>query len=598
MKQVQFTFQNENSLEAELRKLRQWNRSNFCSSLLIQVYTEILDRTMIERVCARIRAQLPDAVVVGCSSNGNILNGDFSGGSFAVVCTLFEYPSTRVEALQYSLTADTQTEVAGKLCAEVSRRPWVKGVGMLVTIRGMSVTALCQGLSALPEEIQVFGGGAFCEDLERNDACVFSSAGGYQEKGIVFLLLGGEEFHIKSIFVTGWKPLGLSLDVTAADGALLQELNGRPAYETYYKYLHIKNDENFFYNTLEFPFLYHDNGIDILRAPTASNPDGSLTMTADISKGVRARIAYGDPWTILDSVWQQGNELLQFAPECILVFSCAARRTFWGNAEVGKETEPYQIVAPTSGFYTSGEFLRTHGLVNQHNVTQVIAAMREGGARPCPEREIRMTDHGFEGKVSIINRMATFIKATTEELAEANSKLAEANRRLNVMAVTDALTGIGNKAAYNDRMKELNEKIQTGEAAFSVAIFDINGLKAINDNSGHENGDLAIVDAAKLLIEVFGGEDLYRIGGDEFVVVLEHGSPEEIARLFGRLELRLAEENRTEKAYQAALSLSKGYAPLLPGVDTAYREVFRRADESMYRDKVEYYKTHDRRRRH
>ena len=596
MKQFQFTFKDENTLDLELRKIRQWSMSNLCSVLLIQVYTEILDRGMIERTCGKIQAQLPDALVVGCSSNGNIMNGDFSGGSFAVVCTLFEYPATKVEVLQYHLTADTQLEVTRKLRSEVGQRPWVKSVELLVTIRGMSVTALCEGLSELPEGIQVFGGGAFCEDLERNDACVFSNAGGYDDKGIVFVLFGGDDYHVESTFLTGWKPLGLYLDVTAADGAILKELNGRPAYETYYKYLHIRNDENFFFNTLEFPFLYRFNGIDIMRAPTASNSDGSLTMTADINQGVRARIAYGDPWTILDAAWQQGNELLKFAPDSITVFSCAARRTFWGNAEVGKETEPYQIVAPTSGFYTSGEFLRTHGIVNQHNVTQVIVAMREGAVKPHPEQEIRMMNHSFEGKVSMINRMATFIRATTEELAEANRKLEEVNRRLSEMAITDALTGIGNKTAYLERAKELDEKTKTDNGLFSVAVFDMNGLKQINDSCGHEYGDFAIKDAARVLVSVFGKENLYRIGGDEFIAVMGDATAAGMERLFGRLEEVLAEENMTEKPYRVPLAISKGYSTFIPGKDTEYREPFRRADEAMYQDKAEYYKTHDRRR--
>ena len=85
MKQLQFTFKKESELEAEIRKIRQWYKSNFCSTLLIQVFTEILDRETIQRTCALLQAQMPEAVIVGCSSNGNILNGDFSGSSFAVV---------------------------------------------------------------------------------------------------------------------------------------------------------------------------------------------------------------------------------------------------------------------------------------------------------------------------------------------------------------------------------------------------------------------------------------------------------------------------------------------------------------------------------
>ena len=587
MKQVQFTF--DKKLEEELRKLRQWARSNFCSKVLIQICTEIPDRKRIEHVCETIERLMPEALYAGCSSNGNIVNGDFSGESIAVICTLFEYPSTRVEVLQYPLQADTQENVVQMLEAAMDERPWVKAVELLVTIRGMSMTTLCESLSRIRKGVQIFGGGALCEDLEKDDACVFSMAAGYQEKGIVFILFGGDDFHVETSFVTGWKPIGSFMHVTAADGCILKELNHRPAYEIYYKYLHIRNDEFFFNNTLEFPFLYRHNGIDIMRAPVASNPDGSLTMTSDMSQDVQARIAYGDPWTILDSVWKEGNKILQFAPECIFVFSCAARRTFWGNNEVGKETEPYQRIAPTSGFYTSGEFLRTGDNVNQHNVTQVIAAMREGEPKELPEKELSMDERTFEGKVSMINRMATFIKVTTTELEEANRKLSE-------MAVVDGLTGVGNKTAYLQKIHSLDDAIRRGTASFTVYVFDLNGLKEINDKYGHESGDMAITDAAEALKAVFGKENLYRIGGDEFIAVFDGMKKPDTERCFADLEKAMRSLDLTGKLYKEPLAIAKGAAAFCPGEDKEYRDVFRRADQSMYEEKTAYYKTHDRRR--
>lgn len=589
MKQVQFTFQDDKKLEEELRKLRQWARSNFCSKVLIQICTEIPDRKRIEHVCETIERLMPEALYAGCSSNGNIVNGDFSGESIAVICTLFEYPSTRVEVLQYPLQADTQENVVQMLEAAMDERPWVKAVELLVTIRGMSMTTLCESLSRIRKGVQIFGGGALCEDLEKDDACVFSMAAGYQEKGIVFILFGGDDFHVETSFVTGWKPIGSFMHVTAADGCILKELNHRPAYEIYYKYLHIRNDEFFFNNTLEFPFLYRHNGIDIMRAPVASNPDGSLTMTSDMSQDVQARIAYGDPWTILDSVWKEGNKILQFAPECIFVFSCAARRTFWGNNEVGKETEPYQRIAPTSGFYTSGEFLRTGDNVNQHNVTQVIAAMREGEPKELPEKELSMDERTFEGKVSMINRMATFIKVTTTELEEANRKLSE-------MAVVDGLTGVGNKTAYLQKIHSLDDAIRRGTASFTVYVFDLNGLKEINDKYGHESGDMAITDAAEALKAVFGKENLYRIGGDEFIAVFDGMKKPDTERCFADLEKAMRSLDLTGKLYKGPLAIAKGAAAFCPGEDKEYRDVFRRADQFMYEEKTAYYKTHDRRR--
>ena len=373
------------------------------------------------------------------------------------------------------------------------------------------------------------------------------------------------------------------------DGCVLRELDHRPAYDAYYKYLHIKNDEHFFNNTLEFPFLYRQHGIDIMRAPVASNPDGSLTMTSDISDDVQVRIAYGDPWTILDSVWKEGKRLLEYAPDCVFVFSCAARRIFWGNDEVGKETEPYQMVAPTSGFYTSGEFLRTGDYVDQHNVTQVIAAMREGEAKGQHSAEdFQRAEQSFEGKVSMINRMATFIKATTEELEEANRKLRE-------LAVTDMMTGVGNQTAYLEKIHALDEEIDQGIAAFTVFMFDLNGVKEVNDKYGHECGDHLIADAADVLKKVFGQENLYRIGGDEFAAVLDGMEPADIERRFREVEEATASKNQESRSGKSPISISKGAAVFCSGQDATYQDVFRRADQAMYQEKAVYYSTHNRR---
>ena len=587
MKQMQVAFRaGDDSLKEVLSKIRQWSRNYLGSAVMIQIFTEVLDEKEITRVISKIKEWMPEAIVFGCSSNGNILNGDFSGGSFVLVCSLFEYPSTRIETLAYRYGENDLTTVAEKLCGEVKKRPWVKGVQLLSTIRGMSMTELCDGLSLLPEEIQVFGGAAFTANLEDDEACVFANQE-YLESGIVFLLMGGDELHIQTQFVTGWKPLGSYLHVTKADGVFLKELNHRPAYDIYYKYLHIRNDEHFFHNTLEFPFLYRHKDIDIMRAPTASNPDGSLTMTSDMEENVQARIAYGDPWTILKTTYEAAEKMLPFAPEGITVFSCAGRRTFWGNREVGKETEVYQRLAPTSGFYTAGEFLRTGKDVNQHNVTQVIAAIREGDARPVPAEMIRQEEQSFEGKVSMINRMATFIKATTEELEEANRKLQE-------LAVKDVLTGVWNKNAYFSKINEINE---SPDCAFAVAIFDMNGLKGTNDTFGHECGDHAICDAVKALKDVFGTDNLYRIGGDEFIAVVDQADHQKMTGFFSLLDQKIEEINREDHDYQRPLSLSKGFAVFIPASDHEYMDTFRRADEAMYNNKADYYRTHDRRKR-
>lgn len=80
------------------------------------------------------------------------------------------------------------------------------------------------------------------------------------------------------------------------------------------------------------------------------------------------------------------------------------------------------------------------------------------------------------------------------------------------------------------------------------------------------------------------------INGNEFIVVLPVDSAGEMDSLFQEADKVIAEENKTQKPYHNPLALSKGYAVFDKEKDTAYREVFKRADDRMYQDKAAYYR--------
>ena len=340
-------------------------------------------------------------------------------------------------------------------------------------------------------------------------------------------------------------------------------MDGEPAYEVYRKYLNIKNDEHFFNHTLEFPFLYLHNGINILRAPTESMPDGSLIMTSDMESDVTAQLAYGDPGTILESVQEEGRKIYDFKPETVEIFSCAARRSFWGNTEISKESQPFQNIAPTSGFYTSGEFCRTNGHVNQHNVTMVLVGMREGDA-PAGETAVLNVDDGeFTGKMALINRLANYINAAFRDLEEA--------------AVTDGLTKLLNRAEIQRR---IGERLRSGET-MSLIMIDIDNFKSVNDTYGHNEGDNVIVGLAKMLRTGISVHDpnasAGRWGGEEFMVLMPYDlefavcAAREMCADFAALEFPLA-GHRTISIGVTAAKPEDSLDELLIRVDSALYE--------------------------
>ena len=155
-------------------------------------------------------------------------------------------------------------------------------------------------------------------------------------------------------------------------------------------------------------------------------------------------------------------------------------------------------------------------------------------------------------------------------------------------AYMDNMTGVKNKTAYLKIVEALNNHIYSGMADFSVAVFDVNGLKSVNDSYGHEAGDLLICGVADCIIDVFGGDRCFRIGGDEFIVIMMNTQEKDIREFFSVLEDNF-NKWKNEKYENIRLSAAMGAARYVKEIDSNYNSVFRRADDDMYDNKKKHY---------
>lgn len=144
---------------------------------------------------------------------------------------------------------------------------------------------------------------------------------------------------------------------------------------------------------------------------------------------------------------------------------------------------------------------------------------------------------------------------------------------LEKIAYIDSLTGLENRAAF---MRELEQYGDNADAACVVA--DVNNLKLCNDRYGHLEGDKIISDAAECIFNAFGKlGKCYRIGGDEFCVLIPEADSTQILAALGDME-RLVEDKNTHRAMP--LSVACGYA--LRENNESMEHLFNRSDEMMY----------------
>ena len=158
-------------------------------------------------------------------------------------------------------------------------------------------------------------------------------------------------------------------------------------------------------------------------------------------------------------------------------------------------------------------------------------------------------------------------------------------------AFVDQMTKVKNKSAFNSMVESIDEQIRDGVARFAVVMCDLNYLKVTNDKFGHSAGDDAITRAAHIICEHFPLSQVFRIGGDEFVVILtEHDFRirQKLIYEFGE-HLKQIDNNPHDIKN---ISLSYGASEFHAGEDPDFNAVFKRADERMYQMKQELHKKH------
>lgn len=160
---------------------------------------------------------------------------------------------------------------------------------------------------------------------------------------------------------------------------------------------------------------------------------------------------------------------------------------------------------------------------------------------------------------------------------EIEKKLSVANAK----AYRDELTGVKNKTAFTEYMENLNTQLRQGQIkAFSIAVCDVNGLKHINDSLGHIEGDAYIRSACMLICHTWAHSPVFRIGGDEFAVVLQGA---DYPRRQELIEGFKAQVRRNLKANDVVISV--GMADYDAERDASPNDVFERADAHMYEEK-------------
>ena len=237
---------------------------------------------------------------------------------------------------------------------------------------------------------------------------------------------------------------------------------------------------------------------------------------------------------------------------------------------LGKIVQAFLIVLAGAILYT---IFVTHRIVQPLKQLTVAAKKMASGGEEEPE----WTAAESKDEIGTLSRV----------LKDTYKKIREYNAYIKVLAYRDSLTGIKNSTAYVEATAKLNQEITCGNPQFGVLMVDINNLKETNDKYGHDVGDELIVHTAKILTEVFRTSSVYRVGGDEFVVILTGRDYEHYHVALTCMDDACSKDYITVNDDRVQVVLARGVAIYNPTIDRVYKDVFTKADHAMYLHKEE-----------
>jgi PAS domain S-box-containing protein len=367
MTQYNYIYRSSEDLD---KYVRTHKINTHASNVLIQMFTSLQEKDAIEKIACDIVEKFPNATLIGSSTAGEIVEGKMLEEGTVLSISLFE--KSRVKGflakekdsftLGFSLakalfTSKTKCVISFLDGLLHNGQEYLDGLSSLnankaVIAGGMAADGLRFQKTYTILGTEVFSGGAVCATIEGDD------------------LVAYEEYNL------GWKAVGPTFTITKSEGARVYEINNRPVKEVYAEVLGDLAVENMPASTIEFPLIHQEGELLVARSMLWVFDDGSILYGGDLEEGEEVRFGIGSRTLVNKFTLQDHLQEKQESLQACFIYSCIARKQFLGK-ELQKSFRLINSIAPSSGFFTYGEFFANEDRVKLLNVTTTMLFLKE-----------------------------------------------------------------------------------------------------------------------------------------------------------------------------------------------------------------------------
>ncbi|WP_223898915.1 EAL domain-containing protein [Sulfurovum sp. TSL1] len=397
------------------------------SSLLIQVYSAVVDKTFISSLISELTYFLPDAAIIGATTDGEIMDGKVSSGKVVLSFSQFEYTTLKVASVEHKVNGyDSGQYLAKALITDETKL-------LIAFTNGLHTNGeeFLNGITSIDANVIVAGGHAG-DNSHFTQTYVFTKEQ-VISKGAVGVTLNSRHLHVHTDYSFHWHPIGNELTITKAEGNRVYTINGKSAVDTYAYYLGEDIAKGLPGIGVEFPLIVNRNGSNVSRACIAKENDGSLIVGGNLYTGDKVRIGYGNVKEILQQSQTILNRTARKPSEGIFIYSYMTRRHFMGD-EVESEIFPLQQISPVSGFFTYGAFFSADHK-NLFKQTMTLVSLSENDQIPksmpdCQPQHVAINTTSIEALIHLIHVTSEEAREQTRALQQSNQTNQELKERM------------------------------------------------------------------------------------------------------------------------------------------------------------------------
>lgn len=319
-------------------------------AILIQVFAGIDDPGIVQSALDQIAETLPGAGVIGSSSAGEIVNGHMMQGRIVISCSIFE-----------------EAAVKTGYASSVSNEGGIAFASSMIDVNARAVICFTEGLNSDPEafvsgissingSVVLAGGNASAKN--RFDRPFVIEGRHIHATGAVAAVLSGTGLKVANAYSLDWLPIGREFVITRSDKNRVHEIDHVPIRELCRKYLGDESITDLPSSISAFPLIKTSEPIPVARSIVAVHADGSFQYAGNLNPGDRVRFSVSDIDAVIEGAVNLKNKVAEYPAEAVFIYSCRAKKLLL-SSRLESEFRLLETIAPTSGFFTHGEFFHS-----------------------------------------------------------------------------------------------------------------------------------------------------------------------------------------------------------------------------------------------